>query len=249
MESVELLRILDELTKITGHLLELKKPTAGTTPSRSVELKELFTALAKAQMDIEVAGLHNENPFFKSRYADLATVVRASRPHLTKNGLSVIQQIMPNDDGQLILHTILAHSSGQWIETRMRVIPAKNDVQTLGSTLTYLRRYSYAALVGVVAGTDDDDGEVAVAHYRDTQSKGVGISVKYDPRQQSADTITSEQLEELEYELAEYPDIAETILDKLQLQSLADMPKNKFMVSVQRVREIKALRNNGTPIR
>lgn len=210
---------------------------------RSSELKELFAALAKAQSEMQVAGLKSENPYFKSRYADLAEIVRVSRPALTKNGLSVIQQILPNDDGQNILHTILTHASGQWIESRMRILPSKPDVQSLASYITYLRRYSYAALCGIVASNEDDDAEVAVATDRDVLAKGVAINTKYNPKEESYESISRDQLDELEYELAEYPDIAEQILEGLKIQSLADMPKTKYGVSIRRVREIKNVRN------
>lgn len=212
-------------------------------PSRSDDIKELCTALAKAQGEMGTAGMNSENPYFKSRYADLAEVVRVSRPALTKNGLAIIQQILPNDDGQNILHTILTHTSGQWIETRMRILPSKPDVQGLASYITYIRRYSYAALVGVVVSNEDDDAETAVATDRETFAKGTAINTKYNPKEQSYETISKEQLDELEYELAEYPDIAEQVLEGLKLQSLADMPKSKFRVSAERIRAIKNARN------
>ena len=62
-------------------------------------------------------------------------------------------------------------------------------------------------------------------------------------KKESFEAITREQIEELEYELAEYPDLAESILDGLRIQSLADMPKSQYGVSIRRIREIKQLRN------
>lgn len=237
-------QILDAIQKLSVQIesLSLKQHTQ---PSRSDDLKDLFAALAKAQSEMQTAGLRSENPYFKSKYADLAEIVRVSRPALTKNGLSVIQQILPNEDGQNILHTILTHSSGQWIESRMRILPSKPDVQSLASYITYLRRYSYAALCGIVASNEDDDAEVAVATERETFAKGVALNTKYNPREQTYETITKEQLEELNYELAEYPDIAEDVLEGLKIQNLADMPKSKYSVSIRRVREIKLARNTG----
>jgi len=214
--------------------------------SKSSELKDLFGALAKAQAEMRRAGLSSENPYFKSKYADLAEIVAASRPALTKNGLTVIQQIMENHDGQKFLHTILGHETGQWIESRMRIVPHKPDIQSLGSYITYLRRYSYASIIGVVASNEDDDGELAVHDLRQTASKGVALNTKYNPKDVgSIETITKEQLEELEYELADYTDICEMILTGLKIQSLADMPKPKFMAAIRRVREIKQLREGG----
>jgi hypothetical protein len=212
------------------------------TKSRSEDLKDLFAALAKAQAEMQTAGLRSENPYFKSRYADLAEIVRVSRPALTKHGLSVIQQILPNDDGQNILHTILTHASGQWIESRMRILPSKPDVQSLASYITYLRRYSYAALCGIVASNEDDDGEVAVATDRDTFAKGVALNTSYNPREESYTTITKEQIQEAQYELDGHADIAQQVLEGLKIQSIADMPKSKFHIAMKRIREIKQAR-------
>lgn len=212
-------------------------------PLQSSDLMDLFAALAKAQGEMRVAGTKSENPFFKSRYADLAEIVNASRPALTKYGLSVIQRILPNEDGQNIIHTMLCHSSGQFISSLMRVLPVKNDMQSLGSCLTYLRRYAYAALIGVITSDEDDDGERAMVEVREERNKGTSLNTKYNPKEQSNDTITREQLDELEYELAEYPDIAEQVLDGLRIHVLADMPKSKFLASINRIRSIKAARN------
>lgn len=229
--------------EILAAIEKLIKETRSQQQARSSEVNELFAALAKAQAEMHVAGLGNVNPYFKSKYADLATLVKASRPALTKFGLSVTQQILPNEDGQNILITILGHSSGQWIESRMRILPPKTDIQTFGSYITYLRRYSYGALIGIVSSAEDDDGEQAMVDSRDIMAKGVALNAKYDPRTQSSETISKDQLDELEYELAEYPDLADMVLDGLKIQSLADMPKSKYRASIERVREIKIQRN------
>lgn len=243
MENKEILAILDAIKELSASVDLLKaKKNEPLKPCRSESLNELFAALAKSQAEMKTAGLNAQNPYFKSAYADLAEIVRVSRPALTKNGLSVIQQIMPNDDGQNILHTILAHSSGQWIETRMRILPSKPDVQSLASYITYLRRYSYGAIVGVVSADEDDDGEVAVHAEREVFAKGTALNTKYNPKEQSYETVTKEQLEEINYELSNYPDIASQVLDGLRIQSLADIPRSKFLAAIQRIREIKLIR-------
>ncbi len=249
MENIELTKVLDFVAKIYEEKQQAiidkieSKPKIYEIPYRSEDINEIATALAKAQADFEVAGLNKNNPYFKSRYADLMAVVSAARPHLSKNGLSVTQNIISHVSGETILHTILMHSSGQWLESRMRVLPPKNDVQTMSSYITYLKRISYASLIGVVTGDEDDDGEVAVATHRETFAKGTAINTKYNPKEEVAEVITKEQLQELEYELAEHPDVAEMVLDGLRIQSLADMPKSKFMISAKRIRDIKNVRN------
>jgi hypothetical protein len=165
MESQQFAAAIQQLS---NQISALKK--SEPKPLRSEELKDLFAALSKAQAEMETAELSSENPFFKTRYADLAAIVKASRPALTKHGLTIIQQIITHDDSQTMLHTMLCHNSGQWVESRVRIVPPKNDVQSIGSYISYLRRYSIAAICGIVS-SDDDDGEMAVAHNRTNQAK------------------------------------------------------------------------------
>lgn len=246
MEAVSLLKtVLEELTQISAELKDLShiKVIRLHRPYLSPEVKEIYAALAKAQADIALADRDSENPYFKSKYANLASFIQASRPALTKNGLSLSHRIEINDDGQNILVCTLGHASGQYVESRMRILPPKNDIQSFGSYVTYLRRYSYAALCGLA--DSDDDGEVAVAETRETFAKGTALNTKYNPKEQSIETLSREQIDEMEYELAEYSDIAEQVLDGLRIQSIADIPKSKYRAAITRIREIKELRNTG----
>lgn len=211
---------------------------------RSEDINLLFGALAKAQGDMKPAPLNKSNPFFKSRYADFESIVMASREPLAKNGLSVLQNIIKHDDESSVLHTILGHSSGQWMASTIRILPPKNDIQSMSSYTTYLKRMAYAALIGVVTGDEDDDGEIAMQESRNSGAKGVALNHKYDAREQSPDPITPEQYEELEYELSSpgCEDIAKQILEGLRINALSDMPKSKWSASLKRIRDIKALR-------
>lgn len=244
METIEYNKLVDAVESLRATLSDLKSELdVPRYEYKSTQTNELFAALAKAQSLMKVASMAAENPYFKNRYADLTSIVQASRPALTAQGLSVTQQIIPQD-GQTILLTTLGHSSGQFIQSAARILPPKADVQSLGSYITYLRRYSYAALIGVVTDDGiDDDAEIAVAPQRELVAKGTALNTKYNPTDNRYETITKEQLEELEYELAEYPDIAMQVLDGLKLQNLADMPKDKYSISVRRIREIKQARN------
>ena len=114
-------------------------------------------ALSKAQLIISAALKDTNNPFFKSTYADLSSVWSACRIALSENGLSVSQSIFENARGYVLI-TLLIHSSGQWIKSFCPLILPQNksDMQALGSAITYARRYSLAAIVGVVQ--EDDDG-------------------------------------------------------------------------------------------
>ena len=129
------------------------------TYETSDDLNELGAALAKAQGAMKGASKDSVNPFFKSKYADLASVWKACGEHLAANGISVVQ--MPESQGnQVAVTSMLLHSSGQYITNRLKVTAAKADVQGVGSAITYARRYALAAMVGIY--TEDDDGNSAV---------------------------------------------------------------------------------------
>jgi hypothetical protein len=156
-QTIEELELVVKDLQASMQLL-LKKPVDSNV-MESAELNALFTALAKAQAEMKIASREVSNPFFKSTYSDLPSLIEASRPYLTKNGLCVIQRTLVNGNSVCYLSSRLGHSSGQWIEAKMPILPAKQDIQSIGSYITYLRRYTYACLVGVASGEGDDDGE------------------------------------------------------------------------------------------
>jgi len=127
----------------------------------SETIKDLASALSKAQAIIEGAKKDSTNPHFKSKYADLAAVWDACRDALTKNGLSVVQAPGPCAASQMEMTTMLMHSSGEWIRETLTIPLQKVDAQGYGSATTYARRYALAAMVGVAP--DDDDGNAAVS--------------------------------------------------------------------------------------
>ncbi len=136
----------------------------------SEQIDQLATALAKAQAELLIANKNQKNPFFKNSYADFESIIAASRPALTKYGLSVVQPPFIYEDGQSYLVTILMHSSGQWIRSKARHNPPKADIQSLASYNTYLKRMCYASLIGVATG-EDDDGEAAMINTRTSPIK------------------------------------------------------------------------------
>lgn len=130
--------------------------------NKSDNINELATALAKAQGAMRFAIKDANNPFFKSKYADLSSVVEAIRDALSGNGLSYMQHLHPSEKHEVCVETVLLHASGQWVSCGTLTVPvSKHDAQGFGSALTYARRYSLSAAVGVVA--DDDDGNAAAA--------------------------------------------------------------------------------------
>lgn len=139
---------------------------------QSAEIGELAAALAVAQGEITGALKDSANPFFKSKYADLASVWDACRASLSKNGLAVIQVAGTNNDGAAVITTTLAHKSGQWIRGSIALMPVKSDPQGMGSALTYARRYALAAMVGVAQV--DDDANAASGKVTHTKADPLG---------------------------------------------------------------------------
>jgi hypothetical protein len=132
----------------------------GEQMNKSESIKELATALAKAQGAIKGAVKDSANPFFKSKYADLASVVEAIRSAFAANGLSYVQSVEPSDKDEVRVETTILHSSGEWIGCGVLALPvSKVDAQGYGSALTYARRYSLSAATGVAP--EDDDGNAA----------------------------------------------------------------------------------------
>lgn len=128
--------------------------------NKSDSISALATALAVAQGQMRGAIKDSANPFFKSKYADLASVVEAIRSAFSANGLSYIQTMEPSEIDEVLVETVLLHSSGEWIACGTLSLPVnKADAQGYGSALTYARRYSLSAAVGVAP--EDDDGNAA----------------------------------------------------------------------------------------
>ena len=136
--------------------------------THSEQINELANALAAAQGELEPAEKNataaiGEKGKLSRKYADLTAMIDAVRKVLPKHGLSIAQIVLPTE-GVAHVRTMLMHESGQWLASECRMpydnTGSKNTVQSMGSAITYARRYSLSALVGVVAD-DDDDGEGA----------------------------------------------------------------------------------------
>lgn len=122
--------------------------------AQSSEIDKLAAALVKAQAEFTHAKKDSANPFFKSKYADLATCIDVVRPVLAKYGLAVIQPC-----NGTALETIILHESGQWISGSLTLTPVDNKPQSVGSAITYGRRYCLQAMLGLAS--EDDDGNSA----------------------------------------------------------------------------------------
>lgn len=127
---------------------------------QSQDITELAKALLAVQSQLQPALKDAKNPFTKSSYATLNSVMETCRAALLANGILLTQFPVPAAIGHLGLATKLIHAeSGQW-HSSLAVIPLpKADPQGMGSALTYARRYALVAMLGMV--TEDDDGESA----------------------------------------------------------------------------------------
>jgi hypothetical protein len=165
---------------------------ASISQSMSQTIGKLATALCEAQKEMGAIPKDSNNPFFKSKYSDLATVSQHIIPIITKHGLSISQTHSPIDscgsvteefstkDGRhvtivtpyplVVIHTLLMHTSGEWISSTLVIPPAKNDPQGIGSAITYGRRYSFMSIVGAVSDEDDDG------------NRGSGLTEKSQPQ-------------------------------------------------------------------
>ena len=151
---------MEETTNSTGD----STPENTETQWKSDKVDKLASALSKAQSEMKGAEKKSINPFFNSGYADLHTVIESSFPHLTKNGLSVIQG-NESRPGEFFVTTMLLHESGQWIKSKLKMPVEKATPHSVGSAITYGRRYGLSAITGLAQY--DDDGNAA------SQSKGI----------------------------------------------------------------------------
>lgn len=124
--------------------------------NKSESIAKLSKSLTAVQAALQPAAKDADNPFFKTKYADLNSVWDSCRDLLAKNGLSVIQGNTVGPDGTVIVETILAHESGEWVQSELALPLSKRDPQGVGSAITYGRRYGLASIVGIVADADDD---------------------------------------------------------------------------------------------
>lgn len=127
--------------------------------NKSESIKELAIALSKAQGEMPSVPMESTNPYFKTKYADLGSVIKTAKPVLAKNGLSV-SQLITSEESKVGVTTILMHISGEWLSDTIMLDlgeeKGKNISQQAGQVCTYLRRYSYSAILGLYADQDDD---------------------------------------------------------------------------------------------
>jgi len=128
------------------------------------------TALIKAQSEMGIALKNADNPHFKSKYADLSSVVDATMQPFTDNGFAVLQPCGHDEKGHFV-ETVLLHESGDSFKSKVYLVLSKNDMQGYGSCVTYARRYGLLGMAGIAP--EDDDGKVTAKQTQNSFSEGL----------------------------------------------------------------------------
>ena len=128
--------------------------------NRSESIKEIAVAMNNAQAEMTAAKKDSKNPFFKSKYADLGSVILALKESFANNGLSFVQSPFMTDSG-VGVDTLIMHTSGEWLEGTLSLPLDKPTPQGAGSAITYARRYALQSMVGIPSA--DDDAEFSMA--------------------------------------------------------------------------------------
>lgn len=142
--------------------------------NKSDSIANLAKSLAIAQGQMGGAVKGKANPFFKSVYADLSSVVDAIRDPLSANGLSFVQVTHPSERNEVIIETVLMHESGEWLSGTLAMPVSKADAQGYGSAITYAKRYGLQGLLGVPS--EDDDGNAAAKAKPKAENKATPIA-------------------------------------------------------------------------
>jgi len=193
----------------------------------------LADALCKAQQEMERAIKDSSNPHFKSKYADLSSVIDACIPALNKHSISVLQPIIEKD-GKEYIETILLHKSGQRTSCFTRIFYNQNTAQAFGSGVTYARRYGLQSFICL--GAEDDDGEKASAGKE--QSKKIEVVFINDEQQEELKLLANQKGVSLE-EICQKSN-AES-LNKINVKFFSALVKglnNKPDVVVDEVKEV-----------
>lgn len=190
----------------------------------SEQVGELFGALAKAHGEMANPTADSNNPHFKSKYADLAEVINAYRKPLANHGLALTQLVeyLPDPEGAC-LTTILGHSSGQFIRCRMKLLIAQHTNHGLGTSITYLRRYSAAAILSIAQ--EDKDGNEEPAP-KDKKS-----AIKVEDERPVVKTISKSLANELTTGMS--PELLKKVLEYYRIPSLEYLPESE----VEKVRK------------
>jgi hypothetical protein len=162
---------------------------------KSDSIVALSKALAAFQGEMPAVQMNAVNPFLKNKYADLGAIIETAKPIMHKHGLSV-SQLATSNDGTIGVETMLMHESGEWIASSME-LPieqerGKSTAQVAGSIITYLRRYSLSAVLGIYAD-EDVDGNGKERDTKSTKAENKPAKQAEKPAAPDAPTMTLEE--------------------------------------------------------
>ena len=180
--------------------------------NKSESIANLAKSLAIAQGQMGGAVKGKANPFFKSVYADLSSVVEAIRGPLSENGLSFVQVTTPSESQEVVVETVLMHESGEWLSSVTAIPVSKADAQGYGSAITYAKRYGLQGLLGVPS--EDDDGNAA-AKAKPNKHAPVNAAME-------GVVIPDNIMEELRFLAAELVDLVESKANPSAARDLLD---------------------------
>jgi hypothetical protein len=195
-----------------------------STYARSENINELASALAAAQGELQnpvkdqtAEVLMKSGGRFKYSYTDLASVLDACRPVLAKNGLAILQPVSVNQN-RVVVTSLLAHKSGQWISSDLMMTAAEVTPQAIGSAVTYGRRYGLGPLIGIAAGEDDDGAEAS------------GVTANKQDRKEGREASKAASQEIANRKIAEFPAPVTPLLtpDEQELLDRIGTDRNKI---------------------
>lgn len=197
---------------------------------KSESIKEFSAAFLAAQIKIKGAAKDAINPHYKVAYADLASVMDACKSALNENGISILQTPAEAKlEGYLALNTVLLHKSGEWISGHMEIpLGSRIDPQSFGSAMTYARRYSLGAMVGVCP--EDDDAEGAQGRGKQPQGKP-----KVDP-DKAFRVALAKAFKDRGFTTDDQKSTVDGVVEGYQLKSLLDMSREQRHLFVDAVK-------------
>lgn len=185
----------------------------------SEEINEIASAMAMFQFEVESPKRSSANPAFKRdgkplKYADLDAIIKVVSPALSKNGLSQMQFTKTDIENQTVsVKTLLLHKSGQFMESDELILPAESfgkfNAQTVGSAITYGRRYSLSAMLGIASEDDDDANAQSIGSENKQYNKNDYSKKKYDkpkvvPDKNNYDERESDLIKELDQNIQSF---------------------------------------------
>ena len=205
---------------------------------KSESIKEICIAFNKMQSVLEQPLKDKDNPYFRSKYVPLENVVDSIVKASKDNGLSFSQFAETDDNGNICVSTLVMHKSGEWIQyPKLRMKPEKNTPQSLGSAITYAKRYALSAIFGITSD-EDNDGNGESKPNQNTKQKQNNRPV------QKITIVQAQEIADTVQDIAnltgkDYDSINKTVLEAFKVNILSDINSIDFKQAIQYVDNLK----------